>query len=115
MYYIVKRTFKHKTGVRLAGSIVEPADFRDFKYRVRDNLIVEVNEQNFNSMAYWFRTRHNLEIPHPSLFNRIEELNKDLGPKNEKVDLGAENTDKVEDITLKHELIKVYATAVVMK
>lgn len=112
MYYIVKRTFKHKTGVRLAGSIVEPADFRDFKYRVRDNLIVGVNEQNFNSMAYWFRTRHNLEIPHPSLFNRKEDLNKDLGP-NTSVDPGVENTDKIENT--KPELVKVYATTVVIK
>jgi len=64
-YFIVRRTFKCKSGIKHAGSIIEPADIRDFKYRLRDKYIVEINEQNFDSMHYLFSIRYGIDIVNP--------------------------------------------------
>ena len=61
--YIVRRAFRGPNGPMDAGSLIEPADIRDFKYRLQQKHIVEVNEQNFDQYNAFFMERFNVQIP----------------------------------------------------
>ena len=61
--YIVTRSFRGPSGPLLAGSIVEPASIRDFRYRLQQKHIVEVTEHNFEQYQTFFKDRHGIEMP----------------------------------------------------
>ncbi len=66
MYYIVRRAFRTKTGVMSAGTIIEPADIEQFKYRIGEKHIVEITEHNFEQYAQFFRERFSITIANPA-------------------------------------------------
>lgn len=61
--FVVKRTFRDASGMIPAGSIVEPAGIKRFKHRLLDGHIVEVNEQNFDKYADFFKQRYGIDLP----------------------------------------------------
>ena len=61
--FVVKRTFRDASGMIPAGSIVEPAGIKRFKHRLLEGHIVEVNEQNFDKYADFFKQRYGINLP----------------------------------------------------
>lgn len=61
--FVVKRTFRDVSGMIPAGSIVEPAEIKRFKHRLLEGHIVEVNEQNFDKYADFFKQRYGIDLP----------------------------------------------------
>lgn len=61
--YIVKRPFRDVNGMVPAGSVVEPAGLKRFKRHMLEGHIVEVNEQNFDRYADFFKKRYGVTIP----------------------------------------------------
>lgn len=61
--YVVKRPFRDAEGMVPASSIVEPAGIKRFKHRVLEGHIVEVNEQNFERYADFFKQRYGVDLP----------------------------------------------------
>ena len=61
--FVVKRPFRDAEGMVPAGSIVEPAGIKRFKHRVLEGHIVEVNEQNFERYADFFKQRYGVDLP----------------------------------------------------
>lgn len=61
--FVVKRTFRDASGMIPAGSIVEPAGIKRFKHRLLEGHIVEVNEQNFDKYADFFKQRYGIDLP----------------------------------------------------
>lgn len=60
--FVVKRTFRDASGMIPAGSIVEPAGIKRFKHRLLEGHIVEVNEQNFDKYADFFKQRYGVDL-----------------------------------------------------
>lgn len=60
--FVVRRSFRGPRGPITAGSIVEPADIRNFRYRLQEKHIIEVTEQNFNSYRVFFKQRFGVDI-----------------------------------------------------
>ena len=61
--FVVKRAFRDASGMIPAGSIVEPAGIKRFKHRLLEGHIVEVNEQNFDKYADFFKQRYGVDLP----------------------------------------------------
>ena len=61
--FVVKRTFRDASGMIPAGSVVEPAGIKRFKHRLLEGHIVEVNEQNFDKYADFFKQRCGIDLP----------------------------------------------------
>lgn len=61
--FVVKRAFRDASGMIPAGSIVEPAGIKRFKHRLLEGHIVEVNEQNFDKYADFFKQRYGIDLP----------------------------------------------------
>ena len=61
--FVVKRTFRDASGMIPAGSIAEPAGIKRFKHRLLEGHIVEVNEQNFDKYADFFKQRYGIDLP----------------------------------------------------
>lgn len=64
--FVVKRAFRDTFGMIPAGSVVEPAGIKRFKHRLSEGHIVEVNEQNFDKYAWFFKQRYGIDIQLPS-------------------------------------------------
>lgn len=60
--FIVRRSFRGSRGPLVAGSIVEPADVKDFRYRLQQQHIVEVTEHNFERYQKFFKDRCGIDI-----------------------------------------------------
>lgn len=61
--FVVKRAFRDASGMITAGSIVEPVGIKRFKHRLLEGHIVEVNEQNFDKYAKFFKQRYGIDLP----------------------------------------------------
>ena len=61
--FVVKRAFRDASGMVPAGSIVEPAGIKRFRHRLLEGHIVEVNEQNFDKYADFFKQRYGIDLP----------------------------------------------------
>lgn len=72
--FIVRRSFRGPQGPHKAGSIVEPAEMKNFRYRLQQKHIVEVTEQNFERYQAFFKTRFNIEIPSLKQAKMAEEV-----------------------------------------
>ena len=77
--FVVKRTFRDASGMIPAGSIIEPAGIKRFKHRLLEGHIVEVNEQNFDKYADFFKQRYGIDLP--SLEQPVAEQNATEQPK----------------------------------
>lgn len=62
-YFICRRAFRDGSGPVHAGSIVEPAGIKRFRYRLQEGHIVEVTEQNFEKFEGFFKQRYGIDIP----------------------------------------------------
>lgn len=60
--FVVKRAFRDASGMITAGSIVEPVGIKRFKHRLLEGHIVEVNEQNFDKYADFFKQRYGIDL-----------------------------------------------------
>ena len=90
--FVVRRSFRGPRGPISAGSIVEPVDIRNFKYRLQAKHIVEVTEQNFNSYRVFFKQRFGVDI---GAAKELEERKKMLASKCAKLKL-----ELPEDLTI---------------
>ena len=72
--FVVRRAFRTKGGPVSAGSVVEPADVQNFKYRIGEKHIVEVTEHNYKRYASFFKERFGVDIPDPATFLNKEQL-----------------------------------------
>ena len=61
--YIVRRSFRGPKGPMSAGSVVEPAAVKNFRYRLQEKHIIEVTEQNFERYSSFFKQRFGVDIP----------------------------------------------------
>ena len=61
--FIVRRTFRGPKGPLSAGSVIEPADIKDFRYRLQQRHVVEVTEHNFKRYQSFFTERYGVDIP----------------------------------------------------
>lgn len=62
-YFICKRAFRDAKGPIPAGSIIDPAEIKRFRFRLQERHIVEVTEHNFEKYDTFFKQRYNIEIP----------------------------------------------------
>lgn len=62
-YYICRRTFRDASGPIPAGSTIEPAGIKRFRFRLQEGHIVEVTEHNFEQYATLFEQRYGITIP----------------------------------------------------
>lgn len=60
--YVVTRTFRDSNGVFSVGSIVEPTEIKTFKSRLQQRHIVDVNEQNIERWATFFKNRYGVDL-----------------------------------------------------
>lgn len=61
--YVVRRPFRDATGMKPAGSIVEPAGVKRFERHLSEGHIVEVNEHNFDKFAEFFKQKFGVILP----------------------------------------------------
>ncbi len=61
--FVVRQSFRTTDGLKSAGSLIEPADIKGFKARIRDNKIVEVTESNYERWHNFFLARYKIHIP----------------------------------------------------
>lgn len=80
--FVVRRSFRGPRGPISAGSIIEPADIRNFRYRLQEKHIIEVTEQNFNSYRVFFKQRFGVDI---GAAKELEERKKTLASKGAKL------------------------------
>ena len=90
--FVVRRSFRGPRGPISAGSIIEPVDIRNFRYRLQEKHIIEVTEQNFNSYRVFFKQRFGVDI---GAAKELEERKKMLASKCAKLKL-----ELPEDITI---------------
>ena len=62
-YFICRRAFRDAKGPISAGSIIDPADIKRFRFRLQEGHIVEVTEQNFEQYATLFEQRYGITLP----------------------------------------------------
>lgn len=79
--FVVKRAFRDTFGMIPAGSVVEPAGIKRFKHRLSEGHIVEVNEQNFDQYAWFFKQRYGISIQLPNTKNK-EQVSTKAEPSN---------------------------------
>ena len=60
--FVVRRSFRGPHGPLKAGSVVEPVDMKDFRYRLQQKHVVEVNEQNFDKYQKFFNSKYNVTL-----------------------------------------------------
>jgi hypothetical protein len=82
--FVVRRSFRGPRGPISAGSIIEPANIRNFRYRLQEKHIIEVTEQNFNSYRVFFKQRFGVDI---GAAKELEERKKMLASKCTKLEL----------------------------
>lgn len=82
--FVVRRSFRGPRGPISAGSMIEPADIRNFRYRLQEKHIIEVTEQNFNSYRVFFKQRFGVDI---GAAKELEERKKMLASKCAKLKL----------------------------
>lgn len=61
--YIITRSFRGLNGPLLAGSTIDPANIKDFRYRLQQRHIVEVTEHNFEQYQAFFKDRYGIKMP----------------------------------------------------
>lgn len=64
-YSVVRRAFRDKYGMHETGSIVDPVNVKNYKYRVQDGHIVEVDEHNQKQWRQYFKDRIGVALPTP--------------------------------------------------
>ena len=70
--YIVKRSFKSNGKVYLLGSVItDPSGIHLFKTKIKDGKLIEVTEQNVESIAAYVLTRTGVD-PTPIIKNEQE-------------------------------------------
>lgn len=79
--FVVKRAFRDTFGMIPAGSVVEPAGIKRFKHRLSEGHIVEVNEQNFDQYAWFFKQRYGISIQLPNAKDK-KQISTDAEPSN---------------------------------
>ncbi len=62
-YFICRRAFRDAGGPIPAGSVIDPADIKRFRFRLQEKHIVEVTEHNFEQYATLFEQRYGITIP----------------------------------------------------
>lgn len=60
--FIVRRAFRNNGTMLLPGSVVEPGSIKRFKSRLRDNRIIEVEEQDLDKWRDFFMKRYGVAI-----------------------------------------------------
>lgn len=60
--YVVRRAFRNYNQMMVPGSIVEPGSIKRFKTRLRDHVIVEVSEQDFDKWNNYFLGKFGVPI-----------------------------------------------------
>lgn len=60
--YVVRRPFRNAGQMVLPGSIVEPGNIKFFKARLRDRVIIEVSEHNFDDYNEYFKAKFGVPI-----------------------------------------------------
>ena len=65
MLYVVRRAFKNYGEVCVPGMVVDPDTIKHFKSRLRDHVIVEVPEKDFDKWNQYFKAKFGVEIQLP--------------------------------------------------
>lgn len=60
--FVVRRAFKNYGEALLPGSVVEPGNIKNFKSRLRERVIIEVPEQDFEKWNNYFKTKFGVPI-----------------------------------------------------
>ena len=60
--FVVRRAFKNYGEALLPGSVVEPGNIKNFKSRLRERVIIEVPEQDFEKWDNYFKTKFGVPI-----------------------------------------------------
>jgi hypothetical protein len=64
--FVVRRAFRGPSGCLSAGSIIDPADMKKYRYHVQEKHIVEVTEHNYARYAQLFKDKYGIDIPNPA-------------------------------------------------
>lgn len=78
--YVVRRGFRNFGQMMTPGSLVEPGSVKQFKSRLNDGHIVEVNEQDFDKWQKYFKDRIGVEISMPEKPEKPAEPEKPVKP-----------------------------------
>ena len=99
--YVVKRPFKSYGKHYTYGDIVrEPSDIKLFKSRLAEGKLIEVNENNYDNIATYFKAKFNVELP--PLNQEAEEANQD---DSEDATAEVEGTTDAEEVTTKASVV----------
>ena len=63
--FVVRRAFKNYGEALLPGSVVEPGNIKNFKTRLRERVIIEVPEQDFEKWNNYFKAKFGVPIALP--------------------------------------------------
>ena len=64
--YVVRRTFRNCGKMLTPGSVVEPGSVKHFKSRLRDRVIIEVTEHDFDRWNEYFKNKLGVAIQLPT-------------------------------------------------
>jgi hypothetical protein len=64
--YFVRKAFKNSGYVYLVGSVItDPTIIKRFKHRLNEKYVVDVNEQNIETMTAYFKDKIGVDISKP--------------------------------------------------
>lgn len=63
--FVVRRPFRDTCGMRQAGSVVDPASVKRFRYRLQERHIIKVTEENFDEVNSLLMSRYGKSIELP--------------------------------------------------
>jgi hypothetical protein len=95
--YVVRKPFRNYGEVQLPGSIVEPGSIKWFKSRLKDRVIIEVNEHNFDKWREYFTGRYHVDITQN---NNSDETQNDNSDETQN-----DNSDETQNETLKRVVV----------
>ena len=109
--YVVRRAFKNFGKAMVPGSVVEPGTIKHFKSRLRDHVIIEVAEQDFDKWNTYFITKFGVPIQRENVKTENEDVKTDE-VKTDEVKTDEVKTDEVKTDEVKATTVKPVAKAV---
>ena len=73
MLYVVRRAFKNYGVAYTPGMVVDPSTIKMFKSKLRDHVIVDVHEKDFDKWNEYFVRKFGVEIQLPVEEPPVEE------------------------------------------
>lgn len=111
--FVVRRPFRDVCGMRQAGSIVDPASVKRFRYRLQEKHIIKVTEENYDEVNAVLMKRYGRGIQEPIDTDHIIGIKVGV-PSNPIIEVPKETMEKAEKLKTEQKK-KVVAKGTVKK